>query len=348
MKKISVIVPVYNTGKYLTKCLESLKSQSLSDIEIIVVDDGSDDESPSICDTFLEDERFFVFHNLNHGLSYSRNFGIEKATGEFLMFVDSDDWVDKDICKILYEAAIQNNVNYVMCGHFNESSISSQAKLLVDEDTLLKGENYERNILIHTVGLIDEQLKNPGNLDKLTPVWARLYRSDIIKSNNIKFTDTKLIPSEALPFNINYSLQCDSAFCIANPLYHYRRNNISSVTKAFKSDFSIKWHHWDKYCKQQYLNKYSEKINRAIYSRLCCSVIPLGGNALKLSSYDLIRKECKSYLESDMIRDAFDNFNYSQCPPHWKLFFTAAKSRWIDVFILMSWCMRKILNMRRR
>lgn len=103
MKKVSIIVPVYNTSLYLRECLNSIKNQTLKDIEVIVVDDGSTDSSPAICDEYaVSDERFKVFHNQNQGVSASRNFGIDKADSEFVIFVDSDDWLENDMCENLY------------------------------------------------------------------------------------------------------------------------------------------------------------------------------------------------------------------------------------------------------
>lgn len=105
MAKISVIIPVYNTEKYLRFCLDSIRRQTLDDIEVIVVDDGSNDSSPAICDDFAHDKRFQIFHNANKGVSKARNFGIERATGKYCMFVDSDDWLDETMCETMLKSA---------------------------------------------------------------------------------------------------------------------------------------------------------------------------------------------------------------------------------------------------
>ena len=110
---ISVIVPIYNVEAYLTKCLDSLARQTMADVEFILVDDGSTDRSGEIAEQY-RDDRFRVFHTENHGLSAARNFGIEKAHGDWLMFVDSDDWVEPDFCKKPYEAAIYTGADVVI------------------------------------------------------------------------------------------------------------------------------------------------------------------------------------------------------------------------------------------
>ncbi len=112
---ISIIVPVYNTAPYLEECLDSLLAQSFSDIEIVIVDDGSTDGSGMICDTYAErDERILVFHTENRGLSAARNLGIDRSHGLWLMFVDSDDWVEPEFCAIPYRAALENAADLVI------------------------------------------------------------------------------------------------------------------------------------------------------------------------------------------------------------------------------------------
>ena len=103
MSKISIIVPVYNVEPYLPKCIDSLISQTMEEIEIILVDDGSTDRSGKICDAYAEaDDRIRVIHTQNHGLSCARNEGIDASTATYIMFVDGDDWVERRFCEIPY------------------------------------------------------------------------------------------------------------------------------------------------------------------------------------------------------------------------------------------------------
>lgn len=115
--KLSVIVPVYNTELYLDKCLESLKNQSLSDIEIIIVDDGSTDGSEKIAKRYVnENSNFYYYYKKNGGLSSARNYGIQKAKAEYIGFVDSDDWVDSKMFELLYKRIIENKSDISICG----------------------------------------------------------------------------------------------------------------------------------------------------------------------------------------------------------------------------------------
>ncbi len=110
MAKVSVVVPVYNVEKYLERCIESIRNQTLEDIEIILVDDGSPDNCPKICDGFAEkDSRIKVIHKKNGGLSSARNAGIYAATGEYIGYIDSDDYAEPDMFEILYDSSHGRN-----------------------------------------------------------------------------------------------------------------------------------------------------------------------------------------------------------------------------------------------
>ncbi len=116
MKKVSIIIPVYNTEKYVEKCMKSVLNQTYKNIEIIIVDDGSTDSSGQICDTFLSDDRVKVFHQIHKGTSCARNYGIEMAKGDFICFIDSDDYVEKDYIQILYDLITRYDTDIAVCG----------------------------------------------------------------------------------------------------------------------------------------------------------------------------------------------------------------------------------------
>ena len=154
MPKVSIVVPVYNSGKYLDKCLESIRNQTLEDFECILVDDGSSDSSGSICDSFsCRDKRFSVIHLENGGVSRARNHGIRKAEGEYIGFVDSDDWIDPDMFGTLYRAAVDNKAEISICNvHedrvkcFSPEMDSAQAKICMYSDGGFQG--YSMNKLV--------------------------------------------------------------------------------------------------------------------------------------------------------------------------------------------------------
>lgn len=163
-KLVSIIVPVYNVEKYVLKCLKSLVSQTYKNIEVIVVDDGSTDGSGKICDEF-KDKRFRVFHKKNGGLSDARNFGIKKAKGEILAFVDSDDFVKEDFIEKMM-GKMMEGVDVVVCGYNDEKPT----------EEVLSGREA-------TIRLLTQQ----ENIDLIT--WNKVYRKALFLDNNIWFPD---------------------------------------------------------------------------------------------------------------------------------------------------------------
>lgn len=146
MPKISIIVPVYNVEKYLTRCIDSILSQTFTDFELILVDDGSPDGCPAICDAYArKDSRIRVIHKENGGLSDARNAGLEVASGEYIGFVDSDDFVHPQMYELLYTASMMHNAGIVQCGfyRFNEmDEISPFQKETLQSICILEKESY--------------------------------------------------------------------------------------------------------------------------------------------------------------------------------------------------------------
>ena len=346
---VSIIVPVYNTSKYLRQCLDSLAAQTLENIEIIVVDDGSTDDSPAICDLYADNEKFLIIHNENQGPSGSRNEGIKHTNGEYCMFVDSDDWLELNACEKMYQFAKKTDTDLVIGGHVNESTAGSNFRYIFPETHEFVKDDFRDNILIHTLGLVGKNIKNPAKLDKLTPVWSRLYRTSIIKDNNIEYIQLKRLPSECLQFNFEFCVKATKAAYLHEVVYHYRRNTADSVTKPYRDDLWAKWQWWIDYT-EEYLerNHVSEDLWQAYYSRICCSIIPLGGNAVKLKSHRKVVEECKRFLNQDIFLEAFEKVDFSPCPIYWRVFFWSAKRKKIILYIILTKMMRKLLERRKK
>lgn len=347
---ISVVIPVYNTVRYLRQCLDSVISQTYSDLEILIVDDGSTDGSADICDEYEKrDKRISVFHVENSGPSAARNVGIENACGEFIMFVDSDDYVDLLLCERMVHVQSKDNSDLVICAHWNVSSKETIAKQIYGEDEFFDGSTYREDILIRTLGPICKKGTTPFQLDILTPVWARLYKTEIIKENDIRFIDLSLLPSECQQFNFEYAVAAKNASYIESPLYFYRRNTISSITKPYRENLFGKWKWW---C--EYENKFiaakceSEDVRKGYYGRICCSVIPLCRNALKAKNYSETKKETAIFLNDEIYKKSFSNFSMRQWPLYWKIYFWFAKRRLITPFVLMTRVATKYLRRRHR
>lgn len=174
MPKISVIVPVYNVAPYLKKCVDSIINQTFTDIEIILVDDGSTDESGTICDQYAQkDSRVKVIHKPNGGLSDARNSGLEVCSGEYIGFVDSDDWISPDMYETLIHFAVKEDLDVAMCGVLD-----------IWPDRIEGTPPFKSVILTDVNDIISEILVNEHG-GTCIPVWNRIYRSRIFK--DLKF-----------------------------------------------------------------------------------------------------------------------------------------------------------------
>lgn len=178
MKKVSVIVPVYNTAKYLRRCLDSLVMQTLKDIEIIVIEDKSKDNANEILKEYEEkyEDKIKVFHNkTNKGIGYNRNFGIKKATGKYISFIDSDDWTNETMYEKMYEKAIKDNLDLVVCKFH---------KMLEKDDDLIEIEPDFKIPYFKNTSLKD----NPNLLlDINLAPWNKLYKKELL--DDIRFPE---------------------------------------------------------------------------------------------------------------------------------------------------------------
>lgn len=169
MELISIIVPVYNVEEYLPKCLDSIINQTYKNLEIILVDDGSTDNSGKICDEYaFKDNRIKVIHKVNGGLSDARNAGLDICTGDYIGFVDSDDYIDKDMYALLYEFGFENNLDVAMCGAVD-----------VIGDKLIFPKQFETIILDNKEKIIANLFVNKKG-GAVIPIWNKLFRRKVI------------------------------------------------------------------------------------------------------------------------------------------------------------------------
>lgn len=188
MKKVSVIVPVYNTAKYLRRCLDSLVMQTLKDIEIIVIEDKSKDNANEILKEYEEkyEDKIKVFHNkTNKGIGYNRNFGIKKATGKYISFIDSDDWTNETMYEKMYEKAIKDDLDLVVCKFH---------KMLEKDDDLIEIEPDFKVPYFKNTSLKD----NPNLLlDINLAPWNKIYKKELLENvmfpEDLKYEDAIVV-----------------------------------------------------------------------------------------------------------------------------------------------------------
>lgn len=209
MPDISIIIPVYNVEKYLPRCLQSILDQVFKNFEVILVDDGSTDQSGIICDRYVQqDRRFQVIHKKNEGVSIARNIGIEIAKGEFITFVDSDDYCDSELLAELLKTIKCNNADLVQSGYLVMDEQGNEVKRRVREESVFLL-NKESDTIEY---IIDKVFYRTNGWE----VWSSLFRRDIIQKEQIKFCVNCNNFAEDLGFFLEYLLYCK---CVTSIMY---------------------------------------------------------------------------------------------------------------------------------
>lgn len=206
MVKVSVIVPVYNSEKYLKRCIDSLINQTLTEMEFIIINDGSTDSSDSIISSY-DDKRIKYFKRDNHGIGATRNYGIEHSSGEFIGFLDSDDYVESDMFEKMYNECVNNNLDITICDFYKESS------------------NVEK-IIFDDFGITDLNSKPNLLMDINLAPWNKLYRrsicSGVLYPVGVKYEDT--------PWVAKVMSRASRIGKLNECLYHYIVHNNSETT----------------------------------------------------------------------------------------------------------------------
>lgn len=225
---ISIIVPVYNTAKYLSECLDSILNQTYADIEVILVDDGSTDNSLEICQDYQKkDERVQVYHQENSGVSAARNFGLDCARGEYISFCDSDDKIAPELYQILYSTMQKYDVDRVVSGY---TYLFDDGRTLYSKPRIQDGKYTSSDILKKTI--------DDGTLSGFlfSGVNNSLHKKKIIDEHNLRF-DSNIKYNEDSLFSFQYMLHSRSIYSLqSKPTYFYRQHGTSATHKRTAGD----------------------------------------------------------------------------------------------------------------
>ena len=253
---ISVVVPVYGTEKYLDVCVESLVRQTYGRLEIILVDDGSPDACPAICDRWAEqDKRIKVIHKKNGGLSDARNCGLKETNGEYVIFIDSDDWVEENMLEVLLSNALEHGVDIVNCQFVGESDRRKSTKLAPRYPSMLKT-GREGLLLL--------------NKDKIVTnhVWRNLFRKELLR--DIAFPKGKNFEDIHVMHEIFFKSQ--KILFIGDVLYHYFINPdgiVKNKNEKNSRDYLEAWMRREAFLQEnmpEALEEYRKHMFRCFYS----------------------------------------------------------------------------------
>lgn len=233
MCKVSIIIPVYNAQEHLKKCLDSVVNQTFKDLEVIIVNDGSTDNSLKICKKYSEnDKRIKVIDKENGGVSKARNIGLLYVNSEYISFIDSDDWIEPNMIEGLYNSLLINNADFCMCNYIKENEIKSEyVKTNINKEVLYKNE-IKCDLLIPLIERGNNEKEHV--LAGFRSPWGKLFKRDIIEKYNIKFKED-LIIGEDFIFNLEFLININKSIINEEFYYHYW-TNINSATMKYKKD----------------------------------------------------------------------------------------------------------------
>lgn len=222
--KVSIIVPMYNSEKYIIRCLNSLVKQTYCNIEIIVIDDGSTDNSYNIAKSF-DDERIRVYGKKNGGVSSARNLGLLHATGDLIMFVDADDYISYQMVELLVDEVDFSDEAFIMCNNYELYNDKTDKRVVLDSN--------KKRISINSLDLIELIANGRSGL-----ICSKLISRKIITENNIKF-DEKIKVGEDQVFFLQVAKYCKKATYVNECLYYYDRTNQDSATTDYQEDLVL-------------------------------------------------------------------------------------------------------------
>lgn len=286
---ISIVVPVYNAGGYLVACLDSIVNQDLKEIEIIIVDDGSTDDSGKIADQYAaEDPRIRVIHQVNAHLSASRNAGMKQATGEYIAFVDADDWIEADMFSSMYKVALREGSDIVICSvavEYTKDGYVSYEKI---------SQEYTERDSMNFYSLFVEL----SQLHLFNYAWNKIYRTQLLRDNNLNFRVEA--PFEDIAFNLEVLKVIKTVSVLPNTFYHYMRRDVMTIISSYRPRF-LEAHKQKESIFQSFFDQFG--INKTVSDDYLCRMKVRDYRVFMYTLYrpgtKLSRKERLNILETE-------------------------------------------------
>ena len=330
---ISIIVPAYNVETYIDRCMESLVNQTHTNIEIILVDDGATDSTGLKCEEWgQKDTRIKVIHKENGGLGFARNTGLEYFSGEFVMFVDSDDFVETCMVEKMLNILLEAKADTCYCSNYVYSNKEQKVIIENPQDT---GKYSGKEYLLDIVG--SEPCYFEDSKREMS-VWAALFSGKIIKEHSIRFKSERQYICEDLPFDMAYLQHSKSVIQMAECYYYYCVNDKSLTHKYYP----------DRIKKEVFLYQYidaglkkifqDEKLYKDRYDRLFlgrvrnCIIQEVNDSGLSSAE---IKKNIKKIVNNEVVRMVIDEYSFNKNPIKQKMFNYCLKYRLICMIVLM-------------
>ena len=325
---ISVIIPVYKAETYLEQCVSSVLQQTYPSLELILVDDGSPDDCPQLCEKLAAaDQRVHVLHKENEGAAFARAAGLSMAKGDYCLFVDGDDWIDPDTLECCVQMALEQESDCVMFGYVREYPGNSIQNPLFEANFSYDRERSEALVHRRLIGPMGQELAAPQRVDNLSSMCMKLFRTEAARRGRI-VSDRIVGTSEDTIFNV-YALDGCRISYLNRCFYHYRKDNPQSITTHHKPDLAEKWDILYKVFGEYIASSGRQaQYQPAFLNRVACGMIGLGLNEVG-SRAGLLKKakRIRSILEKPLYQEAFEKLDASCCPLQWKIFFFLCRRR---------------------
>lgn len=347
---ISIIIPIYNADKYLDRCLESVINQTYKNIEIILINDGSTDNSINIINEYKQkDERILVINRENRGVLYTRLEGLKKAQGKYISYIDSDDWIEKNMIEILYNKIIKYDADVVKCEYAYNNSNIANGTLNVKEDKFIKKEEFEP--LFYDKFFIDMNVHN---------LWDQMFKKELIV-DCLSYINTDISMGDDLEINIQLFKNIRNILFIPDVLYHYRYNcdsisNNSKVVNIKKKIVDITKSYYHAYESiEEYDIRDKIKYKQGVLKKLLDAVnnyqIDLIGNLKNRNeSIKYLRWYYLEYEDMIKIRNNIKEVNFDIDKLKYKIFYKRINNSNIILAYLIGkliWIRRILLSKRK-
>lgn len=291
---VSIVLPVYNVEPYLNRCMETIVGQTYTNLEIIMVDDGSPDGCPALCDEWaVKDHRIKVIHKQNAGLGMARNSGIEAATGDYVFFIDSDDYVNVHLVELCVKQAQETGAELIHYGHhcITASGVVSPPFHYHGKQTLFCGEEMVEIFFKNTLG---PATKSKRNRTVFASAWSYMYSMDLIRRINWKFVSERDIISEDIYSHLILFKHVSSVSIVKESLYYYCKH-LTSLSRAYCKDRYARIRHFYlesiKLCQQLgYSQKVIERLANPYFSNTIAAI-------KQIATADISRKERYSLVK---------------------------------------------------
>lgn len=336
--KISVIVTIYNTPeKYLKKCIDSIINQTLKEIEIILVNDGSNENIRNICEEFKkQDKRIKLINQKNMGESVARNIGIENSTTKNITFVDSDDWIEPNMCLELvdYIDSINQNYDIIVFDCFVDYNKKTIKNSFYPKEGLLDKEDIEEIQLQNIEKGITKYYPPETNI---SVPWAKVYNKEFIEKNNLKFVPNIIRMPDAI-FNMEAFEKAKTIYTFKEYLYHYQKNDFS-ICQRYSKD-TIKYYETYIEFVRDYIKKYNKNenfidtLNLKIVTSIDVYMYNYFFHKDNPKKLKKIKKEFKELLDKEIYKNAMKNVKIQYLSFYQKLVLKNAKKK--NVYVLRS------------